>query len=259
MIIESVLILASGGLLSGILAGLLGIGGGTILVPLLVTQGCTPVQAVATSSLAIVVISVSGSLYNWRMGYFDSKRVIYLGIPALITTQLGVYFATRIAPYLLLFTFGLFLVSNIYLVECRKRLATKQGGREAQPFNPVLSRVGTGGAAGFLAGLLGGGGGAVMVPLQMMLLGEPIKVAIQTSLGVIVSSAVSACVVHASEGNILFLPGLLLGCGGILGAQISTRALPKLPDSVVSRIFRIFLVVLSTYMFWQAWKSYQGL
>ncbi len=258
MITGSLLVLASGGLVSGILAGLLGIGGGIILVPLLITLGYTPIQAVATSSLAIVVTSISGSVNNWRMGYFDFKRVIYLGLPALVTAQLGVYLASRITPCILLFTFGVFLLTNIYLVELRNRLS-KGGVPKAQQFNPVLSRLGTGGVAGILAGLLGGGGGAIMVPLQILLLGEPIKVAIQTSLGVIVSINVSACVVHASEGNILFYQGILLGCGSLLGVQMSTRVLPKLPDRVVSLTFRIFLGILSIYMFWQAWSSYQSL
>jgi hypothetical protein len=258
MITESLLILASGGLVSGILAGLLGIGGATILVPLLVTLGYAPVQAVATSSLAIVIISVSGSLQNWRMGYFDLKRVVYLGLPALATAQIGVYLASRIPSHILLLVFGMFLLTNIYLVQLRKRLSEREASKTEQ-FNPILSRLATGSAAGILAGLLGGGGGAIMVPLQMLLLGESIKVAIQTSLGVIVSTNVSASVVHAWEGNILFLQGILLGGGGILGALMSTRALPKLPDSVVSLVFRVFLSILSIYMFWQAWSSYQSL
>ncbi|GAB4177441.1 MAG: sulfite exporter TauE/SafE family protein [Coleofasciculaceae cyanobacterium] len=259
MITGSLLILASGGFLSGVMAGLLGIGGGFIVVSLLVSLGYTPLQAIATSSLVIVISSISGSLQNWRMGYLDYKRVLYLGLPALVTAQIGVYWANRIPPYLLLITFGVFLIASIYLVNFRKRLSVKRENSQAQTFNPVVSRIGTGGASGILTGLLGVGGGAVMVPLQMLLLGEPIKVAIQTSLGVIVATAVSACVGHASEGNILFFPGLILGFGGLLGAQISTRFLPKLPDSLVYLLFRGFLAAMSIYMFWQAWKIYQGL
>ena len=257
MIAPKWLFLASGGLVSGLLAGLLGIGGGVILVPFLVTLGYTPLQAVATSSLAIIITSVSGSVQNWRMGYLDFKRVIYLGVPALVTAQIGVYLASRIAPHLLLFAFGILLLINIYLLDLRKRLTVKGGSPKTQQFNPLLSKIGTGGAAGILAGLFGVGGGLIMVPLQMLLLGEQIKIAIQTSLGVIILTAVSACVGHALQGNVLFVEGMVLGGGGLIGAQISTRTLPKLPDSVVSQIFRIFLGILSIYMFWQAWRSYQ--
>lgn len=258
MITGSLLILVSGGFLSGILSGLLGIGGGFIVVSLLLSLGYTPIQAIATSTLVIVMSSISGSLHNWRMGYLDYKRVILLGLPALVTAPIGVYLANQIPPYLLLITFGVFLIASIYLVEVRKRLNTQDKKSQLSNLNPAISRIGTGSMTGILTGLLGVGGGAILVPLQMLLLGEPIKVAIQTSLGVIVATAVSACVGHASEGNILFIQGIILGGGGLLGAQLSTRFLPKLSESVVTLIFRTFLGIISISMFWQAWKIYHG-
>lgn len=249
--------LAIGGLVSGLMAGLLGIGGGVILVPLLVTLDYTPIQATATSNLAIIITSISGSIQNWRMGYFDWRRVIYLGIPAAITAQLGVYLATKSPPYLLLTLFGILLLTNFYLVQLRNKLANRNNSTTTA-FNPIFAKVATGGAGGLLAGLFGVGGGVIMVPLQMLLLTEQIKLAIQTSLGVIIITAVSATVRQAHEGNLLFIQGIVLGCGGLLGAQISTRALPKLPERTVSLIFRSFLGILSIYIFYRAWISYQG-
>lgn len=258
MISPNLGILAAGGLFSGVLAGFLGIGGGTILVPLVVGLGYTPVKAIATSSLAILITSISGSVQNWRMGYLNAKRVIYLGLPALVTAQIGVYLAERFLPYLLLTAFGLLLLLNIYLVELRKQLTTRNTTPQAHNFNPVIAIIFTGSAAGILAGLFGVGGGVIMVPLQILLLEETIKVAIQTSLGVIVITAISACVGHTLNGNVLFTEGILLGIGGLLGAQISTRMLPKLPNEVVSIAFRTMLGILSIYIFWQAWRNYRG-
>jgi len=252
------LVLAIGGLVSGIMAGLLGIGGGVILVPLLIALGNEPIKATATSSLAIVITSVSGSIQNWRMGYFNFKKILYLGIPALITAQLGVFLAIHIPSYLLLTLFGVLLLTNIYLVQLRKQLLAQENF-EQKPFNSTVARIATGGAGGLLAGLFGVGGGVIMVPLQMLLLGEHIKLAIQTSLGVIISTAVSASITQAFAGNVLFIQGTILGCGGLIGAQISTRVLPKLPDNVVSMVFRSFLGILSIYIFYRAWLSYQGL
>jgi uncharacterized protein len=251
-------LLAAGGLIGGILAGFLGIGGGTVLVPLLVALGYTPVQAVATSSLAILITSISGSIQNWRMGYFDFKRVILLGFPALLTAQFGVYLATKIPGHLLLFLFGLLLILNIYLIELRKGLVGQVDALDTQLIHPIAARALTGSTAGILAGLFGVGGGVIMVPLQVLLLGETIKVAIQTSLGVVIVTAVSACLGHALKGNILIWEGLLLGCGGLVGAQVSTRFLPKLPDQIVSLGFRAFLAILSLYIFWQAWTNYSS-
>lgn len=283
MTINELLILAAAGLFAGILAGFLGIGGGTVLVPLLVALKYAPVQAVATSSLSIVITAISGSFQNWRMGYLSLTQVAGIGFPAVITAQFGVYLAGIFPPYLLLVTFGLLLWLNIYLVELRKRLTAKNLVEEVREnpqlpitndplpitndplpkdsnvlVNPIFARIATGSAAGLLAGLFGVGGGVIMVPLQILLLGESIKRAIQTSLGVIVITAISATAGHAARGNVLWVVGLILGGGGLLGVQVSTRFLPRLSDRVVSLAFRSLLAILSIYVFWQAWQKFHN-
>jgi uncharacterized protein len=105
-----------------------------------------------------------------------------------------------------------------------------------------------------MAGLFGVGGGAIMVPLQMLLLGDPIKRAVQTSLGVIVITAIAATAGHALRGNLVLWGGFALGLGGLLGAQVSTRYLPKLPDRWIAIAFRGLLLVLAGYSFWRAWQ-----
>ena len=218
MTVSELLILGAAGLFAGILAGFLGIGGGTVIVPLLVALNYAPVQAVATSGLSIVITAISGSIQNWRMGYLSLSQVAGIGFPAVITAQIGVYLTGIFPPYLLLLTFGLLLWLNIYLIEVRSRLTAKQkaeaelgelGGQAGQRenpqlpitnyqlpknsnilFHPTLAKIATGSAAGLLAGLFGVGGGVIMVPLQILLLGESIKTAIQTSLGVIVITAI---------------------------------------------------------------------
>ncbi|MGK7920302.1 MAG: sulfite exporter TauE/SafE family protein [Trichodesmium sp.] len=290
------------GLFAGVLAGFLGIGGGIVIVPILIALGYEPVQAVATSTLSIMITATSGSIQNWKMGYLNINRVLGIGFPALLTAQVGVYFANLFSARWLLFTFGLLLVLNIYLVEFRKRVTiNKKQEEELQnnqqsdikvkpditktqdlgvefilPFTPhplplifeqivkeinyqipdkyikVIPKIITGGLGGLLAGLFGVGGGVIMIPLQILLLGESIKVAIQTSLGVIVITSFSACLGHAVRGNVLLIPGLLLGFCGLLGVQFSTRFLPKLPDKIVSLAFRGLLVTFSIYIFSQA-------
>jgi|694.fasta_scaffold06634_23 uncharacterized membrane protein YfcA len=272
-------ILLFGGLISGLLAGLLGIGGGTMLVPLLVALHYSPLNAVATSSLSVLITSLSGSLQNWRMGYFDRNRVLGLGFPALVTSQLGVYLASRFSAALLLYGFGLLLMVNLFLIRLRQRLEKQANANSSpsplsspsppsppsflsSPLSPspqflTLARIGTGGMAGLLAGLFGVGGGVIMVPLQMLLLGEPIKVAIQTSLGVIIITAIAAVLGHTVQGNVLYYPGFLLGIGGLVGAQISTRYLPKLPNKLIVFSFNGLLIILAIYTFWQAWQRSQ--
>ncbi|MGL5032213.1 MAG: sulfite exporter TauE/SafE family protein [Microcystaceae cyanobacterium] len=257
---ENMGLLLVGGLISGLLAGLLGIGGGTVLVPLLVSLHYSPLQAVATSGMAIALTSISGTVQNWRMGVLDFKRILYLGLPSLITAQVGVYFASRIEPKLLLSAFGCLLILNIFLGQLRKKLErktshippTSQTSPTSHNFSLILICLSTGGVAGLMAGLFGVGGGVILVPLQVLFLKEPIKVAIQTSLGVIVITAIAAVVGHSLEGNVLYGVGITVGLGGLIGAQISTRYLPKLPEKTVTFAFNMLLTLLSIYSFWQA-------
>jgi uncharacterized membrane protein YfcA len=194
--------------------------------------------------------------------------VIGIGFPSVLTAQIGVFLAGIFSSKLLLFLFGCLLLLNVYLVELRKQITAKKKQLEEQKtsestinseqnitFNPVFARILTGSSAGILAGLFGVGGGIIMVPLQILLLGETIKVAIQTSLGVIMITAISACIGHAIQGNVLWIPGIILGLGGLLSVQISTRFLPKLSDQTVTMMFKIFLIILSIYIFKQAWLS----
>ncbi|MEM9092350.1 MAG: sulfite exporter TauE/SafE family protein [Cyanobacteria bacterium P01_F01_bin.53] len=251
--------LSLAGLVSGILAGFLGIGGGTLLVPVLVQMGFLPVQATATSSLAILVTSSTGSFQNWRMGYLNLRQIVLLGMPALVTAFLGTMVGDRIPDHWLLVGFGLLLLCNLYLVSLKKKVIRKAQFREPRmatgpAINPVTARLVTGSTAGFMAGLFGVGGGVILVPLQILLLGESIKSAVRTSLGVIVITSIAACAGHAINQNIDLIAGLILGLGGLIGVQISTRFLPKLSDNVVTQLFRAMLVLLSIYMFFQAWQ-----
>jgi len=249
-------------ILSGILAGLLGIGGGFLIVSLLVALNYPPIQAIATSSLVIIMSSTAGSLTNWRLGYLDWRKVIFIAIPAIILAPLGAYLATEVPTHLLLVAFGIFLLTNIFLIKLRQRIVIINASQNLdwnKKINPILAKIFTGSIAGFLAGLLGVGGGAIMVPLQMLLLNENIKLAIRTSLGVIVAATIASSISHTLKGNVLFAEGIVLGVGGILGTQVGTRVLPKLSDSLVSKIFIVFLTTMAIFMFWKGWNAYQGL
>lgn len=239
------------GLVSGLLAGLLGIGGGILLVSCLQSLGYSYQQAIATSSLAIVITSVSGSWQNWRMGYLQPRQIIWLGIPAIITTLIATDLVINIPDFCLQIGFGCLLISNIYLTQLKQKLA-KDNNINSPNLHPSLARVITGGAAGFLAGMFGVGGGLILVPLQMLFLEVKIKSAIQTSLGVIVLTSVFASIGHYKNENILFSTGILVGLGGLIGSQISTRFLPKIPEQYIKFLFCGLLIILAIYSFYLA-------
>lgn len=260
------LVLIGVGILAGILAGFLGIGGGTIMVPVMVALGLSAVKAVGTSTLAILVIALGGSVQNWRMGLLNLNNALLLGLPAIVTAFLGTALAASFPEYVLLGVFGLFMLFNIYLIRVKQQAvsAAQPQWRSApesasQAPNPIQSRLLIGGTAGFMAGLFGVGGGVIMVPLQIFLLQEDIKRAIQTSLGAIVVTALSALTWHTRAGTVEGWVGLLLGLGGLAGVQIGTRYLPRLPNQVVTLMFRGVLALFSVFFFYKAWQSFVAL
>lgn len=109
---------------------------------------------------------------------------------------------------------------------------------QPQPGSSIFWRAIAGSIAGLLPGLFGVGGGIILDPLQILLFGETMQIAIQNSLGVVFLSSMSACIGHTLSGNVLFSEGLLLGITGAIVAQLGTRLLQKLPDAVITRIKR---------------------
>lgn len=251
-----VLLLAIGGLAAGGLAGLLGIGGGVLMVPLLLVFGLDVDQAAATSLLAILVTATTGSFQNWRMGYLQPRQVLLLAGPAIILVLVGTEVGGLLVEHWRRAAFGTLLLANIYLVSLKKQAATTTA--PVRQLSPTAARLITGGTSGFMAGLFGVGGGVIMVPLQVLLMNTGLKNAVRNSLGVIVLTSLVACVYNGIRGDIIYSAGLSLGLGGLMGVQMSTRFLPKLPEQTVGLLFRLLLCFLASYVFWQAWRAWQA-
>lgn len=236
------------GTFTGTLSGLLGIGGGLLMVPALTLFGVPLVQATATSLVGVFLSSVSGSVRNFRAGELNWQVSLLLALFGIFTAQIGAWLGDRVPDAWLSIAFALLLLATIYLMSLRQRLKREQPVGEtlaAYRWKPIAS---IGMLAGLLSGLFGVGGGVVMVPLQMLFLGEGIKQAIRTSLGAIILIAISGLAQHAWNNNVLWIPGICLGLGGIWGAQIGSRLLPRLSDRTINRVFRLFLIGLAVYM-----------
>lgn len=239
------------GTLTGVASGVLGIGGGLLMVPALMVFGVPILPATATSLLGVLLSAISGTWQNWRTGELQIERSLGFALGGIPMAQVGAALGDRLPASILAFSFaGLQLVA-IYLMGLRHQLGEqKLGNEEALNVDRrtyFLKILGIGLIAGFLSGLFGVGGGLVMVPLQMLFLSMPIKQSVRNSLGAIVLIAASGLVQHAYNGNVLWIPGICLGLGGIAGAQLGTRVLPKLPSRMVNLLFRLLLVGMATY------------
>jgi uncharacterized membrane protein YfcA len=247
------------GSIAGVLSGLLGIGGGILIVPALIALGHPPRNAVATASLSVIFSALSGTIHNLRKGLMKPKPILILALPSLLFAQLGVYLSSSMSESILLFLFGCLLILTIYLVSFRKKLAKQIPSDAIEEPLPQQSGVRrfvniwfTGSATGLLSGLFGVGGGIILVPFQVLLLGDTFKSAIQTSLGVIVLTSLSSAIGHGLRGNLLWTEAILIGMTGALFAQLGAQLLTKVSENTVNNSFRIMLSVLALYFVWRS-------
>jgi uncharacterized membrane protein YfcA len=246
-LVDTALLIAAG-FASGIVAGLLGVGGGTILVPVLVFLDRSTHTAIGTSSLAMIITTFSGSVQNWRTGQLRMSEALPVAVSAAVAAQFGALAAEHTPSRGLALAFAGLLMVSLGLMILRQKLAQT----ERPPRESILLRAATGLIGGFLSGLFGVGGGVIMVPLLMLFLGDSIHHAVRVSLAVIVLTAASGALGHAWHGNLDIMAGLILGCGGLLGAQIGTRLLPRFPQRALRAGFLGFTLLLAGALIWKA-------
>ena len=105
-------------------------------------------------------------------------------------------------------------------------------------------------AAGFLAGLLGIGGGLLMVPAMVLLLGFDQHVAQGTSLVVIIPAALAGTYAHYRSGRVSIRDAAFLAAGGVAGALLGSTSALSVDDALLRRLFGIFLVVVAVQLVW---------
>lgn len=235
-------------LLAGIFAGLTGAGGGLILVPLLVYLGYSPLEAVATSSIAVMISATAATTMNSRDHKIPWQRVLRLSVPAMLLAPIGALVASKSPEIALLVAFCALNVLNIYLLGRRSRLSNARPQTETELDTNVAGKVlVVGGSGGLLAGLFGVGGGLVMVPLQVQWLATPIQAAARISLAVIIFSSAGAILGHAAsgEGSLHWATGLILGIGGVVGAPLGAKILNRISQRTSTIIFQITLLAVT--------------
>lgn len=104
-------------------------------------------------------------------------------------------------------------------------------------------------AAGVLSAVLGVGGGIIMVPAMVMILGLESKIAVGTSLAVIIPTAITGVLRHYSYGNVDLKVAALLAAGAVVGAYFGALLVESLPDQLVRRLFATLMVVTAVKLF----------
>ena len=256
----------------GFLSGLFGVGGGFLMTPLLLFAGIPAAVAVATEANQIVASSVSGALAHWRRGNVDIKMGVVLLLGGFIGSTLGVWVFGLLQglgqiDLVIRLSYVVFLaiIGGLMLVESLRAISRqrKPGGKRRKlhqhnwlhglPFKVRFRRsklyisallpLGIGILVGILAAIMGVGGGFIMVPAMIYLLGMPTVMVVGTSLFQIIFVTANVTFLQAWQNQTvdIFL-ALLLMAGGVIGAQLGTRASAKFPGEQLRSMLALIVL-----------------
>ncbi len=248
--VNALLLLGLGGLV-GVLSGMFGVGGGFLITPLLFFVGIPPAVAVATSANQIVASSISGVLAHLKRRTVDLRMGTVLLLGGLVGAAIGVWVFNILremgqVDLLVRLSYVLFLgvIGALMFIESVKALRSSRSGKppkrrkhnwvHALPMKMKFRTSGlyisvvppaiVGMLVGVLAAIMGVGGGFIMVPAMIYLLGMPTKVVIGTSLFQIIFVTAFTTLLHATTNyTVDLLLAVLLLVGGVVGAQFGTR------------------------------------
>ena len=238
----------------GFLSGLFGVGGGFLMTPLLIFFGIPPAVAVSTEANQIVASSVSGVLAHMRRGNVDFKMGGILMAGGVIGSSLGVALFSflreigqidlviQLSYVVFLGIIGTLMLTESIRTIIRSRkpgavrgklhqhnwlhgLPLKMRFRRSKLYISAIMPLLLGAFVGILAAIMGVGGGFIMVPAMIYLLGMPTSVVVGTSLFQIIFVTANVTLLQSIQTQTVdfVLAGLLL-LGAVIGAQFGSRA-----------------------------------
>lgn len=273
------------GVFIGVLSGLLGIGGGTIMVPVFrLAFGLSPLMSTATSLFTIIPTSISGAVSHLKGKTCVPALGLAMGIGGALTSPVGVWLASLSPTWLVMLAAALIIgysAVNMLLKALKAPAKGKPAATAATaataaieeaaanaadateppapasdiPPVPKLSRkqlligIAIGLGAGLMSGYVGVGGGFIMVPLMLTLINIPMKLASGTSLIAILILAIPGTIENGIVGNIDYVTGLMVAVGSIPGAVLGARLVKKVPERTLRFIFGGFLIIAAIVLF----------
>ncbi|NQV46614.1 MAG: sulfite exporter TauE/SafE family protein [Rhodospirillaceae bacterium] len=256
----------------GFLSGVFGVGGGFLMTPLLIFIGIPPAVAVATEANQIVASSVSGVLAHWKRGNVDFKMGFALLFGGVIGSSVGVWLFALLRglgqlDLVIKLSYVVFLgiIGFLMLIESinamrrsrnhappKRRAHTWMHGlpfkmrfRRSRLYISALLPISIGILVGLLAAIMGVGGGFVMVPAMIYLLGMPTAVVVGTSLFQIIFVTANVTVLQAvNTQTVDVVLALLLLSGGVVGAQVGARVGVKLKGEQLRGLLALMVLIV---------------
>ncbi len=265
------------GVFIGLFSGLLGVGGGTVMVPMFrLVFGLSAFASTGTSLFTVIPTSLSGVISHLRRKTCIPKLGLVLGIGGACTSPLGVLLANNSPSWAVMCATALAIGYSAYNMLKKVRELPKDGSRvdlkaagsaaasgsfAINAANDLITSATVPNAlevptittkqlvAGFVIGLIAGiasgyvglGGGFLMVPLMLVWLNIPMKQTAGTSLLAVMLLAIPGAVTQGVLGNIDYLVGIATAVGTIPGAYLGARLVSRVPERQLRIAFSVFL------------------
>lgn len=230
------------GLLAGVLAGMFGVGGGFLMVPLYISWlGLEQRKSHATSLAAIVPIAFAGALGYAAQDNVDLSAAIALLGGSVFGALYGVKLLGQVPLKFLQIGFAFLLYSSAV-----RLIWSSNPHQLLDGWASVTLLIAVGFFAGVMSGLFGVGGGIVMVPALIIAAGMNSVVARGTSLLVIVGSALSGTWANLRKGNIEISYALLSGLAGIPSTFVGVYLSHQVPQRIALILFAFILIAIAT-------------
>lgn len=283
------------GVAIGILSGMLGIGGGTVMVPLFrLAFGLDPLAATATSLFSIIPTSLAGLSKHLRNGTCIPRIGLICGFAGACASPFGVLAATHSPNWAVMGGTSL-VIGYSSITMLRRGIAAVRAERAAAAASPskaigaeragadataskaadacagsvkdaegacssieaayvamttrtVAAMIAIGLIAGFMGGYVGVGGGFIMVPLFISVLGISMREASGTSLVAVCILAVPGVIEQALLGNVHVSVGLAIAVGSMPGSILGASLVKRIPESALRLLFASFLLVVAVIL-----------
>lgn len=264
----------------GLLSGMFGVGGGFLTTPLLIFYGIPPTVAAASAATQVTGASVSGVLAHWERGGVDLPMGLLLAAGGVVGALAGAWLfealrglgqidtAINILYVAMLGSIGWLMARDAWRDMKSERSGEPVQARKVHhhplvanlPFRwrfyksgiyiSPLAPLGLGVFAGILTVLLGVGGGFIVVPAMIYLLGMSARVVVGTSLLQIILVTAFTTMVHSFTTHAvdIVLAGLLL-IGGVFGAQFGARLAVRLPPQKLRMALAVIVLLVAFRMF----------
>jgi uncharacterized membrane protein YfcA len=244
--------LFAGGLVAGTLGGLLGIGGGVVLMPLLrFSVGLTAARAAGTCILAVFFTTLGGSYRHFKLGHLNIKSIIPVIIAGAVTTAVFSLAFLSLASRGRYLDLGIGLVLSLIsirmIAEEIPGLVPSRGEQHegGQTRRPLWKKMLIGASGGILPGLLGIGTGVILIPAFTYILSMPIKTAVAASLTSFCANALVSSSFKLAQGFIDIHVALPICVGTLLGSNLGALLNRHFQSGIVKLFFGLVFSYVS--------------